>query len=372
MSLGYSVENVRKHNLKVIAELLFSKNLSCKEIAAQIGISETAVKKNIVQLLGCGFVINEESATESKERVGQFIRYKINGDNGSFLFVSFSNDGDWFSVTDFAFENEYHEKLKLPKKLMLTDVKSVIEKIKVVIKQRKYKSLRGIAIAIAGQVDNETGDFVFSTRFDRSDFNSLVGIFSQEFHAPIFIRNDVQYDVLGELQHEDFSKNNTVLYIKVGYGVVGAIVNNGKFVTGIHGLAGEIGFAETIDGNTVYDHCALRKLVIKCKEYLKEKTESALFAAFETNENVRKIVLESAEILAQTIDSFTKILGIDRIFLFGDIERFGESYVEAMNRFLENSKVGFSRNVSFIKGGNVRFIGMQTELRNKAIAELVL
>jgi len=44
---GYRTENIRKHNMKVIAGLLFKNELSCNEIAQRIGISETAVKKNI-------------------------------------------------------------------------------------------------------------------------------------------------------------------------------------------------------------------------------------------------------------------------------------------------------------------------------------
>ena len=372
MKLGYSVENVRKHNLKVIAELLFTESASCNEIATQIGISETAVKKNIVQLLGCGFVVNEEEENAPRSRGGQHIRYKINGDNGSFLFVSFSNDGDWFALTDFAFEKEYHEKLQLPTNLMLTDIKGVIEKIKVSIKQKGYKPLRGIAIAISGQVDRETGDFIFSSRFDLSDFNSLVGIFSQVFHVPIFIRNDAQYDVLGELQHEDFSENNTVLYVKVGRGASGAIVNNGKFITGVRGIAGELGVARTIDGRTIHDHCAVLELVQKCAPYLKENTPEALFESYKTDERVREIVLHSAEILAQAIDSFTKILGIDKIILMGDIEKFGEAYVERMRAFFAENKIGFDRFVQFAHGENVRVIGMKKELRDKAIAEVAL
>ena len=88
MIQGYRTENIRKHNMKVIAGLLFKNELSCNEIAQRIGISETAVKKNINQLIENDWVVHSDKEEILRSRGGQHIRYKLTINMGvSFLLI---------------------------------------------------------------------------------------------------------------------------------------------------------------------------------------------------------------------------------------------------------------------------------------------
>lgn len=372
MLMGYNVENVRRHNMKIIAKLLFKETLSCNEIAQQIGISETAVKKNISLLVEGGWVIHNGEEEKIRTRGGQHIRYKINEAYGCFVFINFSNDGDWFSVTDFSFGREHREKLTMKHVVEKKDVEGVISRVLRIIKQKGFGPLRGVAAAVPGQIDNVTGDFIYSSRFDRSGIKNLVGMLTQGFHAPVYVRNDTQFEVLGELEHEDFSDNDTVYYVSIGWGVSSVIVNNGKFIVGTRGISGEIGENITEDGENVHMHCSFELLIEKCRPYLAAPVEEALIKSFANDARVREIVLESADVLAKQLDGITNALGCDRVILMGGICAFGSEYAERINKYFNMYPKGFARKVEMSRHENDCFVGMGKVLCDGAIAAMLI
>lgn len=371
--IGYNVENVRRHNLKVIAKLLFGETLSCNEIAGRIGISETAVKKNISQLAESGLIVHGgANIDQPRTRGGQHIRYKINENYGCFVFISLSNEGDWFAVTDFAFQRCYREELKLKHIIMREEVERVVERIKQIVRQGNYGQIRGVAAAVPGQVDNETGDFVYSSRFDYSDIKNLVGMLAQSFLAPVYVRNDTQFEVLGELEYEDFSKNTTVYYVDIGNGVSSVIVNNGRFIVGAHGVSGEIGNNITEDGENLHMHCAMQLLIEKCEPFLSEPSNEALIASFRTDRRVREIVLESARVLARQLDGITNALGSDLVILMGKVCEFGDDYADCIRNYFDRFPKSFQRRVVMSGHSDACYTGMRKTLCDGMISSVIL
>ena len=371
MIQGYRTENIRKHNMKVIAGLLFKNELSCNEIAQRIGISETAVKKNINQLIENDWVVHSDKEEILRSRGGQHIRYKINGKYGSFVFINFSHDENWFVVTDFSFNKIYREKLVLSTVISREEVERASSRILQVIVVNEYPlPVRGVVVAVPGQIDNKTGDFIYSSRFDRSGIHNISKMFIEKFEAPVYVHNDTQFEVMGELEHGDFSNNTTIYYVNIGAGLSSVIVNNSKFVLGTHGIAGEIGNNITEDGDNLHMHCAFGSLIEKTLPYLEEPTAKGLIEAFSKNEYVKECVLNSAEVLAKQLDAITNVLGCDRVVIMGGVRAFGEIYLNRIKEYFNRYPKGFKREIVISEYTDNCFTGMKKLLCDSIISRI--
>jgi glucokinase len=106
----------------------------------------------------------------------------------------------------------------------------------------KPKQLVGIGVGAAGQVDAEEGVLLGTPNLSQAVIDlPIAESLRKRFGVPAALRNDVQVAATGELV---FGAGKGVLDFVccfVGTGVGGAVVTQGKLVTGASGSAGEIG-----------------------------------------------------------------------------------------------------------------------------------
>lgn len=106
----------------------------------------------------------------------------------------------------------------------------------------KARDLAGVGVGVAGQVDAERGLLLGTPNLSQAVVDlPMAARLRERFGVPSALRNDVQIAALGE---ERFGAGRGVadfLCVFVGTGVGGAIMQQGRLVTGAAGTAGEIG-----------------------------------------------------------------------------------------------------------------------------------
>jgi glucokinase len=102
--------------------------------------------------------------------------------------------------------------------------------------------LGGVGIGIAGQVDAGRGILLGTPNLSQATVDLPLGQrLTDHFGVPSQVRNDVQIAASGELHFGAGVGVDDFLCVFVGTGIGGAIVRDGRLVTGASATAGEIG-----------------------------------------------------------------------------------------------------------------------------------
>ncbi|MGI9252479.1 MAG: ROK family protein [Thermomicrobiales bacterium] len=112
------------------------------------------------------------------------------------------------------------------------------------LKEGKLKAseIAGIGVGIAGQVDAAKGILLGTPNLSQAVVElPIVELLKKRYKVPAALRNDVQIAAVGEMAHGAGRGARSFLCCFVGTGVGGAIVEDGKLVSGASGSAGEIG-----------------------------------------------------------------------------------------------------------------------------------
>lgn len=99
-----------------------------------------------------------------------------------------------------------------------------------------------IGVGIAGQVDRENGIILGAPNLAKGLVNlEVAALLNRRFKLPVAIGNDVEVAAMGEQFYGEGRGHKDFVYVSVGTGIGGAIVQNGEIYRGATGTAGEIG-----------------------------------------------------------------------------------------------------------------------------------
>ncbi len=135
-------------------------------------------------------------------------------------------------------------------------IKTIIENIKLIIKDVSVKKLMGIGIGAAGQIDHENGVIQFSPNLHWRNVHIVKEIRSK-FKLPVAIDNDANVACYGEFMFGAGQGANNVICVTLGTGVGGGIIIDRKIYRGVNGSAGEIGHI-TVESNGRRCNCGNR------------------------------------------------------------------------------------------------------------------
>lgn len=109
--------------------------------------------------------------------------------------------------------------------------------------------MAGIGVGLAGQIDTARGILLGAPNLSQSTVDlPMAELLADRLGIPAHLRNDVQVAALGEAAFGAGAGHPDFVCVFVGTGIGGAIVRDGKIVTGAAGSAGEIGHI-VIDAN---------------------------------------------------------------------------------------------------------------------------
>lgn len=102
------------------------------------------------------------------------------------------------------------------------------------------KRIMAISVSAVGRINNASGEW-YELDPERAVDIPLAQQLSDRFKLPVFAANDVYCATLAENMLGVGNVTNDFLYLNVGTGIAGRIVNNGQILNGSHFDAGEIG-----------------------------------------------------------------------------------------------------------------------------------
>lgn len=101
--------------------------------------------------------------------------------------------------------------------------------------------VKGIGMAAPGPVNSRLGVIYRAPNIPGWENMPLAKIGVDRFGVPVRLGNDANLAALGEWKYGSARGFSHVLYITVSTGIGGGIIDNGRLVDGVNGLAGEIG-----------------------------------------------------------------------------------------------------------------------------------
>lgn len=107
--------------------------------------------------------------------------------------------------------------------------------------QLQATALNAIGIGVPGLLDIDTGISKFSPNFMNWQDVPIKQIFENQFHAPVFIDNDVRINLYGEWQFGVGIGQQNLLMVTLGTGLGSGVVLGGRVLYGTTASAGELG-----------------------------------------------------------------------------------------------------------------------------------
>lgn len=118
----------------------------------------------------------------------------------------------------------------------------VMKRIKDLIRSLDgYDKASGIGLGVPGPVDTVKKVMVLASNLPGFEGYPIAKEIEDEFNIPTYIDNDANVAGLGEAIQGAGRGCNPVYYVTISTGIGGAMIVDGKVVSGKHGHAGEIG-----------------------------------------------------------------------------------------------------------------------------------
>lgn len=121
--------------------------------------------------------------------------------------------------------------------------------------------ISAISISTAGTVDSKAGIIVYANEnIPGYSGVNLKEILTQKYSVDIYVENDVNCALLGEIYLNENLKSNLVVMYNIGTGIGGALALNGIILSGANGSAGEIGYS-IINNESIEENISTTSLV---------------------------------------------------------------------------------------------------------------
>jgi len=356
---GITQSYTRVYNNSLLLKELRKKPESATNLSKILNLSNAAVSSIIKELLQKNIIV--VSKTESVAKNGRKqVFYKPNDNFGLIIVISLSGKVARSVVSNLNEESLIDTSMDIEK----YDIKTIYEIIldlKIKIEESIYNSIpvKSVVISVPGRVNKRTGELQFSKQYDEEllkQNDTFINLFKKYFFCDVFVFNDIYLAALCEESHGSLKDAENGLLVYVDEGIGSSFIFNSKQYRGELGYAGEIGLMRTIyDGKEGYldDFVSLRAI----KEKLNIKRTSELTSLYFTNEQVKKTVNESAQVLGKLLCDIQELLNFKTIVISGRATNFKEEYLNIVKSEMDHAfskcEVMYSQNESelCIKGG---------------------
>jgi N-acetylglucosamine repressor len=229
-----------------------------------------------------------------------------------------------------------------------------------------YSPLVGIGVGTPGLVNSPEGVVIRAVNLDWENL-PLANLLQERYGLPVFVLNDSQAAAMGEYTYgQGHLSESNLIVINARHGLGAGIIINGRLFQGDGGGAGEIGHVVMQEGGSLC-RCgnygcletvaSVQGLIQRAKELALFTDDSnssqpqedvsleTIYRAFTAGEpQIERIVLDSARYMGTAISALVGVLNIQKILISGDMNRFGESWLQAIREAI--SQHSFSRLVN--------------------------
>ncbi len=233
---------VREINLSAIMNRLHQHApVSRSALAEMTGLNKTTVSSLVQELITHQFVREVGLNTTGAGRPAMLLEFNPNAG----CIISAEIEVGFISVICANFTTEIiwrSKEMTSPGADHYTVLHQLLELLKqaVAAAQSAGIPVLGLALGVPGLVDRDTDTLLFGPNL-RWENVPLGAILRQQFNLPIFVDNNANMAALGEFYFGAAQHYNDIMYISVGVGIGGGIIQGGQLLTGATGFAGEVG-----------------------------------------------------------------------------------------------------------------------------------
>lgn len=225
---------------------------------------------------------------------------------------------------------------------------AVIGRIKQIIRDvapDNMEDVAGIGISAPGPTNPDTGVVVAPPNLPGWKDVHLAKIIGEEFNVSVYVGNDANVAALAEVAIGAARGCRHAIYITISTGIGSGIINNGRLVLGMQGLAGEAGHMSILLENDNVSTLELEaagpalarqarqaieagektSIKAKCNNNLDEIDAKMIGeAAHEGDEVARRIVKRAGKIVGLGVASLLHIFNSEKIVIGGGVSNIGD------------------------------------------------
>lgn len=208
----------------------------------------------------------------------------------------------------------------------------------------------GVGCACPGPLDYKSGTILNPPDFPIFKNFPLGDILKEHFEMPVFIENNAVLLAKTEYRTQDMSNYNQILFLVIQDGIGSAILSDGKVVRGSSGFAGELGHT-SVDLNGKPCSCGNRGCL---EQYITLKALKETFGfcdyktvvdnAYADDEKSLLILNYIAKYLSCALTNSIRILDLDCIVIFGELNYRSEKLLELLRTQIKNQTSSFDNN----------------------------
>lgn len=247
-----------------------------------------------------------------------------------------------------AVVNEEGQIIEEIKRSSLADQGPVIVLNNIIEMSQSLKHLSdcvAIGVGVPGPVDTKQGVMTLSTNIKGFTGYPVVEFLKNKFNLPVYMDNDANVAGLAEAVFGAGKGFGIVYFITHSTGIGGALIVDGKVVSGRKGYAGEIGniiidrnrpaykSINSLNAGAVENEASGSALVRKAQEQLDPKITSAydIFKLAETgNPRAQKLIEEMAFDMAMLLQAIAHVVDPHVFVLGGGVTKSKEKYWKQM------------------------------------------
>ena len=196
----------------------------------------------------------------------------------------------------------------------------------------QYPAVASIGIGFPGFINPQNGHVAQSPNLPGLLNVDLAGDLSKKINRPVIVENDALAAAFGEYQLMKIPVNEGLIYMGLGTGVGGGLIQSGHAIVGEHGYAMEVGHIITTPNGRLCgcgNHGCLEQYasatgISKSYEELAGEHlaahEIAALAA-QGNANAQQAYEIAAKALAQSLAHILKVLDVKRVVIGGGVSQ---------------------------------------------------
>lgn len=218
--------------------------ITASEISRCTGLARSTVSTVLSDLRDVGIVVETSPDASVPRLVGRPVkRVSLNPHTGTAVGIHLGLAEIELAVLDMAHNFVCRSQLTLGRDYAPSDaVEAALEELTSEFAQhdRSFDGLIGIGISVSGPVSPD-GRVLRSSILPQWAGVNIFELFSPRFECPVKVENEANCGAIAEMTWGAAVGEPDFVSMKIGLGVGGAIIKDGRLVTGIAGGAGEFG-----------------------------------------------------------------------------------------------------------------------------------
>lgn len=237
-------KDIRLTNITKLARIITGDtHTTRRELAKQLGLSLMTVTTLVDQLLKLQLIVTLPQKSESKNgRKADLLT--LNADQKTILVLDL-RDYDFtcdFLDLRFCSQGESFQYFYDNTKKYEENLDCFLEQVEKQLRRKKlWQSILGISVVVPGPFQPETGGVMNKRIPELCVLNIKQRVYEHFPKSILFVDEDVKFTAYSLLEDTIRLEDKTVLYVYIGEGVGGGIINNLEILLGKNSIAGDMG-----------------------------------------------------------------------------------------------------------------------------------